>query len=349
LPSWVSLEPPAWLRTGKPPNPPGLASVETRVQPLVAEASREAASAKVERANAVDAPVIAHAAPSPPAARDPSPATDRAAPAPSPKRSWLGVAQAAPIEDRSEPLPFPIRAPEPPPAPPEDYAMHARRMLADAVPRLALQAEPEVARVLWLASADDPAQERIVADAARALRVPGDGSLGGCSASAADARRLNDEARAAAGSRRNVNEAFDLQLRAFGANPRDPEVAGNLALLHLKLAPPQPDRARQLALLALAGRCPGFAAARLEDWNTFAVASALSGREADATRALFVTLALGGDGEARCVAALNTLSSYGERMRGPVEAMFHRLRAQGRGNYSPACAWPATWTARRLP
>jgi len=348
LPSWVSLEPPAWLRTGKPPNPPGVAPAEPRAQPLVADASREAVSAKAERASAAEAPVTVHGAPSPTVARDPLPATDRATPPPSSKRSWLGVAQAAPIEDRSEPLTSPIRAPEPPPAPPEDYAAQGRRMLADAVPRFALQAEPEVARVLWLASADDPARERIVADAARALRVQGDGSLGGCSASATDARRLG-EARAAAGSRRNVNEAFDLQLRAFGANPRDPEVAGNLALLHLKLAPPQPDRARQLALWALAARCPEFASARLEDWNTFAVASALSGREADATRALFVTLALGGDGEARCVAALNTLSSYGERMRGPVEAMFYRMRSQGRGNYSPACAWPATWMARRLP
>jgi hypothetical protein len=344
----VSLEPPAWLRTGKPPNPPGLGPAEARVQPLVADVAREPVNAKAERAiPPAEAPVIAQAAPSSPVARDASPSSDRAAPPPPPKRSWFGVTQAAPIEERSEPPPSPVRAAEPP-APPEDYATQARRMLADAVPRLALQAEPEVARVLWLASADDPLQDRIVADAARAIRVPGDGVLGGCTASAREARRLNNEARAAAGSRRGVDEAFDLQLRAFGANPRDPEVAGNLALLHLKLAPPQPDRARQLALLALAARCPQFAA-RLEDWNTFAVASALSGREADATRALFVTLALGGDGEARCVAALNTLSSYGERMRGPVEAMFYRMRSQGRGNYSPACAWPATWTARRLP
>jgi len=373
LPAWVSLEPPAWLRTGKPPNPPGMIASEPRAlsgavatdSPREGATSVSAASARTERATASSLSAAAAApavvvAPSPTAAGEGSVApagadSHGATPAPS-KRLLFGAARAAPIEERRDTLvkpPSSLSAPalevEARPPPPEDYAAQARRMLADTVPRLALRAEPEIARVLWLASADDPMQDRFIADAARAVRIPSDASLAGCPAAVVDAPRLSDEARAAAGSRRNVTEILDRQLQAFGANPRNPEVAGNLALLHLKLTPPQPDRARQLALFALTARCPEQASARMEDWNTFAVASALSGREADATRALFVTLALAGNGEARCIAALDALSSYGERMRGPVEAMFYRMRSQGRGTYSPACAWPATFTARRLP
>src|SRR6185436_10162128 len=136
---------------------------------------------------------------------------------------------------------------------------------------------------------------------------------------AAEARRLNDEARAALRARRDVREAMELQLRAFGANPRDPEIAGNLASLYLKVTPAQPELARQLALVALAARGPQYHSARMEDWQTFAIASALSGREADARNALYVTLALTADVDTRCLASLNAVQTYGDRLRKPVE------------------------------
>jgi hypothetical protein len=161
---------------------------------------------------------------------------------------------------------------------------------------------------------------------------------------AMDARRLNDEARAAARARRDVREAIDLQLRAFGANPRDPEIAGNLASFYLKLTPAQPEMARQLALVALAARGPQYHSARMEDWHTFAIASALTGRESDARNALYVTLALTADVDTRCALALNAVATYGERLRRPVEAMFYRLHSQGRGVGSQACAWPPNGT-----
>jgi hypothetical protein len=218
--------------------------------------------------------------------------------------------------------------------------------LLDTVPSIAKQAEPEVARVLLLAaSAYRPTQERIVADAARATRIRDDALLPARTATPGEARRLSDQARAAFASGRDVLEAFDLQLRAFNANPRDPEVAGSLALLYLKLTPPQPDMARQVALVALAARGPQYQSTRTEDWNTLAVASALGGREQDAKNALFVTLALSGSAEPTCVAALNALANYGERLRGPVEAVLYRIHAQGRSLDSPWCAWPPTGSA----
>ena len=159
------------------------------------------------------------------------------------------------------------------------------------------------------ASAYQPIQDRAVADAARLNRIPDDAWLRSRVTSPGEAQRLTDEARAAFASRRNVLEAFDLQLRAFGANPRDPEVASYLAFLYLKLTPPQPDMARQVALVALATRGSQGSAIRMDDWNTFAVASALSGRETDARNALFVTLAVSGNGERACLSALHALAT----------------------------------------
>jgi hypothetical protein len=270
-----------------------------------------------------------------------------------PKQPLSGARSAVPIEDRSDAVALALARPPPSvrewrdriadagPRAPEDFAAQGRRTLLDTVPRVAARAEPEVARVLWMAASSyHPSQERALAAAARATRIPDDGSFFGRTAAAGEARRLNDEARAAYASRRNVPEAFDLQLRAFGANPSDPEVAGNLAALYLKTMPPQPELARQVALYALAARGPQFHSARMEDWYTYAVASALAGRESDATNALFVTMALSADLDRRCAAVLNALAIHGARLRKPVEAMLSRIHAQGRDYEAPACAWP---------
>ena len=262
---------------------------------------------------------------------------------------------AAPIEERSDTLSLAFAAPGS--AAPvrrdrgaaaaqsdDDFNLQARRSLLETVPHVAKQAEPEVARVLLMAaSAYRATQERAVADAARTMRIR-DETLLASTTSPVEARRLNNQARAAFSSGRDVLEAFDLQLRAFNANPRDPEIAGSLALLYLKLSPPQPDMARQVALIAIAARGPQYTVTRMEDWNTFAVASALSGRDADARNALFVTLAIAGNVERSCVAALNAVASYGEQLRGPVEAMLYRVHAQGRSYDSPWCAWPPNWS-----
>jgi ABC-type hemin transport system substrate-binding protein len=42
-----------------------------------------------------------------------------------------------------------------------------------------------------------------------------------------------------------------------------------------------------------------------------------------------VTLALTADVDTRCLATLNAVQTYGDRMRKPVEAMFYRLHTQG--------------------
>ena len=225
-----------------------------------------------------------------------------------------------------------------------DFAMQARRTLAQAVPQIAMQAQNEITRVLWAAAAaHDPRQERAVVDAAQAVSVRDDASGILQSIDPVEAQRLNKEAHQAYWVRRNISEAFDLQLKAFGANPRDPEIAGNLAFLHLKVNPLQPETARQLALHAIAMRGSRFRTGRLEDWNTYAIASALTGRNIDAKNALFVTVALARDVERNCIAARSAIAKYGERLREPAEAMLYRIYTQGRANESPYCAWPPNW------
>jgi len=131
-----------------------------------------------------------------------------------------------------------------------------------------------------------------------------------------------------------------LQLRAFGANPRDAEVAGNLAFLYLKLSPPQPEIARQVVLHAMALDSVQLRAMRADDWLTFAVANALIGRQDDATNALYVTIALTQDLDRSCKAALGAMAGYGERLKQPVQAMMLRIHSQGRDYESPFCGWP---------
>jgi hypothetical protein len=210
-----------------------------------------------------------------------------------------------------------------------DYAREARRALAQSVPLIASQAQSEITPVLRAAArAQDPRAERDVIDAAQAVWVDSAGSL----APPGDpvAKRLNDEAMQAYWVRRNIPEAFDLSLKAFGANPNDPEVVGNLAFLHLRMSPSQPETARQLALHAIAVRGIRFRSGRLEDWNTYALASALTGRDSDARNAMYVTVALAGNAERNCKAGLSAIANYGERVREAVEAMLYRIHAQGR-------------------
>jgi hypothetical protein len=240
---------------------------------------------------------------------------------------------AAALANRIAVTPFDQRADD-------DFATQGRRMLYDHVPRLARLAEPDVARVLRAAAgANLRDQDRAVASVARVAWKRNDTFLLTRTTAPTEARRLNDRARAARASR-HMNEALDLQLQAFGANPRDAEIAAEFASLYLELSPPEPERARELALFALATRGDYLTAAWAGGWNALAAANAFGGRTADARNALFVALAISDDVENACVSALRAYANYGERMRAPVEAMLYRAHTQGRDQMSPACAWP---------
>jgi hypothetical protein len=224
----------------------------------------------------------------------------------------------------------------------------ARRMLSDSVPRVAAQARADATTTLWMAAvADHPAQSAGVINAAHGpwyseqLYFPGPRDP-------VRARRLYEEAKWVFDSGR-TSDALNLGLRAFAADPRDSNIAGFLAVLHLSVRPPQPETARQLALHALAFS-GSRRSARADDWDTLAIASALTGREVDATRALLVELAVTPDLHRSCETVQRAYVTFGERLRVPIQAMLARMRTQRRDSESPACAWlnyQAFQTARR--
>jgi len=216
--------------------------------------------------------------------------------------------------------------------------------MANQMPRLAQRAERQIARVLFVAGRSERGGgDAEVRAAAAAVGRDGGDALAGVPVSAQEAQRLGDAARAEYARRGGTPEALALQARAFGADPLDVEAAGNLAFLLLRQRPAQAEAARQLALHALSVHGPRYPEGRIEDWATFAIASALAGRERDATNAFLVTLSLATNLERHCKAALDVYAIYGERLRAPIEAMLQSANASGRANGSALCEWPPHW------
>ena len=227
---------------------------------------------------------------------------------------------------------------------PIDYAARASELMANQMPRLAQRAERQVARVLFIAGRSEHAvgDDQIRAAAATIGR-DGSDALAGLSVSTREAQRLGEAARAEYARRGGTPEALALQARAFGADPLDVEAAGNLAFLLLRQRPAQAEAARQLAMHALTLHGARYPEGRIEDWATFAIASALAGRERDARNAFLVTLSLAPNLERHCKAALDVYAIYGERLRAPIEAMLQSANASGRANGSALCEWPPHW------
>ena len=225
-------------------------------------------------------------------------------------------------------------------ATPRDQQARAEDLIARQLPRTTQRAERLVLRVLVAAA--DAQDDDDLRSAARAIRLaPGDPQLGSGN-DPAQARSLNDAARASL-RRGDLAEAVALQTRAFGANPLDAEVAGNLAFMRLKQQPDRAEAARQLALHALTTHDSRYPYGRIEDWTTLAIANALTGRERDARNAWLVALDLAPQADRQCRAAVNAYATYGERVRPGVEALLYRASRQ-RGERAAICEWPPHWS-----
>ena len=214
-----------------------------------------------------------------------------------------------------------------PPIPAVDLAAVAAQVIGQRLPGIAEGAEQRLAPVLATAGrtgAFRPARE--VRAAARAARAALPAASLPVTVDSRQARSLNEAARVAQARPDGVAGALRLQTLAFGADPFDPEVVGNLAYLHLRETPPQPERARQLALHALTLKDNRFPSGRIQDWTSFAIASALAGREADARSAWAVTLALADDLQRHCDAVVRAQAVYGDALRPSVQALLERAR-----------------------
>ena len=220
--------------------------------------------------------------------------------------------------------------------------IQARHMLAEIVPRVAAQAQPDLARVLGLtANAEQRSQQQALILAATAKWTSDTALIPTSHIEPIHARSLHEDARHSFASGR-VDEAVNTQLRAFAANPRDPDIAAYLAWLHIQTNPAQPEVARQLAVYALfiSG---SRRSTRYGDWDILAISSALTGRDVDATKAFLVEVALTSSLDRTCQTALGAYATYGERLRVPVEAMLNRVDASGR--ISPYCERRPAWNS----
>jgi len=322
---------------------------------------REQRAVPVEERNTQASPKVAEGprAPTQPAqAAVNAPVPQMSAPVPQMSAPVVATPALSPPE---APITAPAFNPAPRPSPPRMFAVAAgtdasddalgeqgRRMLFDSLPRVAAQARADATTVLYMAAvADHPAQSAGVVNAAlgpwstEQLYFPGPRD-------SVRARRLYEEAKGMFAAGR-TSDALDVGVRAFASDPRDPTIAGFLAVVHLSVRPPQPETARQLALQALAFS-GSRRSTRADDWETLAIASALTGRESDATRALLVELAVTPDLHRSCDTVQRAYATFGERLRVPVQAMLARIRAHRRDYESPACAWlnyQAYQTARR--
>ena len=222
-----------------------------------------------------------------------------------------------------------------------DPSAQGRRAVADVVSRSATQIEAEIARVLARAAASYRLEEQQwIVDAARRRFDRNAIPVAATTVSVGATTPLKDEARRAFFAQRDLDRTLDLHLQAFGADPYDAEIAGNLASLYLRVRPLQPHAARQLVMHAIAVGSVQSRAPRAQDWSTFAIASALVGHDDDATHGLFVAAALATNLPGTCKTALNAVAIYGDRMRVPVESMLLRMQQQGRDRESPYCSFP---------
>ena len=327
-----------------------LAANRPRPAPTPAPTSDGARAATPSMARLLAASRSAPAASPPSAAPLPSNAVSAAPPAPAPTVNAAPAANPAPAREAAPASSPPAPSSQAPAsqsarAPlPQDFTARGLALLADHVPQFAQRAERVVLRVLYAAARmDDDGHDADVLDAARALRLAPDAALTTAAGpgAEADADRASAAAAHAFWQARNPRQALELQLRAFGADPQDPTVAGDLAFYLLKQRPAQAEASRRMALYALAlGGSPKPANGRLEDWTTLAIASALAGRERDARNAWFVTLALAPSLGPQCRAASAALAAHGEPLRAPTEAMLARIHDWGRSNESPFCRWP---------
>ena len=117
--------------------------------------------------------------------------------------------------------------------------------------------------------------------------------------------------------------------------------------MRLRQTPSQPEAARRLALHALTLHDWKYPSGRIEDWNTFAIASALTGHEADARNAWFASMALASDLQHQCANAVRAEAMYGERLRPSVQAMLQRARSSAAYGRCEAALSPQPARAKR--
>jgi hypothetical protein len=255
--------------------------------------------------------------------------------------------EAPPPLAMATPPPLPMTTPlsrtlPPPPTRESDFAQQGRRALAQSVPRTAVQTQAEIAPVLWAASkAQDQRAEREVVDSAQAVR---DGTTAYSQAVDA-ATSPTTQRRGHAGVLGSPQYPLRLRTVAQGLR-RQSQRSGSRGKPGVPPSQGQPRAAGDGAATRLArDRRPRHAVplGAPEDWNTYALASALTGRDADARNANVRHPCACRKRRAQLQGRAERDRQLRRARREPVEAMLYRIYTQGRAYESPYCAWPPNW------
>jgi hypothetical protein len=142
---------------------------------------------------------------------------------------------------------------------------------------------------------------------------------------------------------RDFSKAYEIQLDAFKADPLDVEIASNLAMFSFRVG--KVDEAFGYAVYALSlppDSSSGHRPNRTFNWQTLAAVFAHRGEDVNARNAMYLTLAIAPDVKTRCQSAVQAVNQYGPVLKGPIKAMFDRIRALGLSDASE-CALPIVW------
>jgi serine/threonine protein kinase len=140
--------------------------------------------------------------------------------------------------------------------------------------------------------------------------------------------------------RSDLNRANIVQAKALALDPRDREIAGNLAFyqaLNQKF-----DSAMGLAVYSLSLPRDVNRTGRPADWQLVASMLALKGFEKESQGAFFVGLAISGNLTGFCKSLLAQQADFGEKLKAPIDTVFQRIASRGQSD-TDGCAYPPVW------
>lgn len=138
----------------------------------------------------------------------------------------------------------------------------------------------------------------------------------------------------------DLTDAVARQSLALALDPRDREIAGNLAF-YMALNG-KTSQALNTAVYALSLPREPDATGRRDDWNLVGSMFAKLGRLKESEAAFNVGLAITGNLSRFCKSLLKQQSQFGNELNEPVTAVFQRVAQRGQSE-ADGCSYPPVW------
>ncbi len=208
-----------------------------------------------------------------------------------------------------------------------------------AIPRAVKLNIDDMMSVIQLGNAGD---DQITLDAAKQLmrRTAFADQFDGWHSLRKYARPISESQSQNSTYRVDIKQAITLQSKALALDPRDREIAGNLAFyqaLNMDF-----ETALNLAIYSLSLPRDINRTGRPADWQLVASLLAIKGYEKESQGAYFVGLAISGNLSGFCNSLLAQQADFGEKLKAPIDTVFQRIANRGQSN-TDGCAYPPRW------